>query len=59
MILVQVNGGDSPQDCPFDRLRNTEDQVRNGSRTLSGFHASLILFIAGNDGRGIAGGIAC
>gem|GEM_PF-6389196 len=35
MVLVQANGRDSPQECPLDRLRNTEDPFRNGSRTHS------------------------
>jgi hypothetical protein len=35
MVLVQANGRDSPQDCPFDRLRNTAAPFRNRSRTHS------------------------
>jgi hypothetical protein len=33
MVLAQANGRDSPQDCPFDRLRNTADLFRNCSGT--------------------------
>jgi len=28
MVLVQANGRDSPQECPFYRQRNIEDQFR-------------------------------
>jgi hypothetical protein len=30
MVLVQANGRDSPQEGPFDRLRNTEGPFWNG-----------------------------